>query len=57
MSGIEKVGTENFKVKDHPFYVPKENMKFLMNMEKIKASREISTFKGQPYPSEHKKTN
>lgn len=40
---MDKIGSENYKVPDHPFYVPKENMKFLMDMEKLKEKREIST--------------
>lgn len=50
----EKIGTENYRVPDHPFYVPKENMKFMMDMEKLKKRREISTIQGQSYPSKAK---
>lgn len=48
---MEKIGTENFKLDNHPFYVPKENLKFLQDMEKIKEKREICTFANQSYPS------
>lgn len=53
---MNKIGTENYKVDNHPFYVPKENMKFLMAMEKLKEKREVSTINpGSIYSSKNNK--
>ena len=38
------IGTENYRVKDCPFHLPKENIGFFTQMQKAAAASEVTTY-------------
>ena len=38
------IGTQNYKMKDCPFHLPKENLKFFKQMQKASQQSTVSTY-------------
>lgn len=50
------IGTQNFKMKDCPFHLPKENHKFFTMMQQASNSSQVSTY-GNSYYNPKKFSN
>lgn len=55
MKESEMIGTENYKVKDCPFHVPKQNMKFFKAMQDAVAGNTLSSESADMFVKSHSK--